>query len=311
MAEDSAQGTGAARCGYVAIIGAPNAGKSTLLNQIVGMKLSIVSRKVQTTRMRVLGIKMHGAAQIVFVDTPGIFRPKRRLDRAMVAAAFGAAEDADIVVLLIDAAASKAALDPDGDTQRILAALKARKQRTLLALNKVDLISPAELLPLTDALRNAHDFAEIFFVSAEKGDGIEPMLDNLAAHLPLSPYLFPEEEVTDVPLRLLAAEITREKIFDQLHEELPYAISVETEAWETFADGSVKIDQVVKVTREGHKPIVLGKGGQRIKAIGTAARKEIAALVDAPVHLKLFVRVDENWAEQRDTYRTLGLDFEA
>jgi GTP-binding protein Era len=299
------------RCGYVALIGAPNAGKSTLLNQLVGMKLSIVSRKVQTTRMRVLGIKMHHKAQIVFVDTPGIFRPKRRLDRAMVAAAYGAADEADIVVLLVDAAAGKAALDPDGDTQRILTGLKAREQRTLLALNKVDLVAPAALLPLAEKLTAQHAFAAVFFISAERGEGVAPMLDDLAAHLPAGPFLFPEDEVTDVPLRLLAAEITREKIFDQLHEELPYSISVETEAWESFADGSVKIDQVVKVTREAHKPIVLGKGGQRIKAIGSAARRDIAELVGAPVHLKLFVRVDENWAEQRDTYRTLGLDFEA
>lgn len=304
-------GEGQTRCGYVAIIGAPNAGKSTLLNHIVGMKLSIVSRKVQTTRMRVLGIKNEGETQIVFVDTPGIFNPKRRLDRAMVAAAFGAAEEADIVVLIVDAASAKAAFDPDGDTQRILAALKDRKQPTLLALNKVDLVPPANLLPLAEKLAAQHQFTDVFFLSAEKGEGIEPMLARIAADLPQGPHLFPDDEVTDVPLRLLAAEITREKIFDQLHEELPYSISVETEAWESFADGSVKIDQVVKVTREAHKPIVLGKGGQRIKAIGSAARKDIAELVGAPVHLKLFVRVEENWAESRDTYRTLGLDFDA
>jgi GTP-binding protein Era len=308
---DEAKNAGETRCGYVAIIGAPNAGKSTLLNRLVGMKLSIVSRKVQTTRMRVLGIKMHDATQIVFVDTPGIFRAKRRLDRAMVAAAFGAAEDADIVIVIVDAAAEKAALDPDGDTQRILASLAKQERRTVLALNKVDLVSPASLLPLVDALTARHRFAAVFFLSAEKGEGIVPMVDDLARHLPPGPYLFPEDEVTDIPLRLLAAEITREKVFDQLHEELPYSISVETEAWESFDDGSVKIDQVVKVAREAHKPIVLGKGGQRIKAIGTAARMDIAALVGAPVHLKLFVRVDEKWAEQRDTYRTLGLDFDA
>ncbi|HUJ97506.1 MAG TPA: GTPase Era, partial [Stellaceae bacterium] len=247
------------RCGYVALVGAPNAGKSTLLNQLIGAKVSIVSPKVQTTRARVLGITVAGDAQLIFIDTPGIFTPKRRLERAMVAAAWAGAEDADLVVLLVDAARGV-----DEDTRRILDGLRSAGRRAVLALNKVDLVEPQRLLPLTDALRREGIFDAVFMVSALSGDGVEDLRRHLAAALPQGPWLYPEDQLTDLPQRLIAAEVTREQVFLQLHQELPYATLVETEGWEEREDGSIKISQVIHIQRPGQKAIVLGKGGRQI-----------------------------------------------
>jgi GTP-binding protein Era len=298
---------GARRCGYIALVGAPNAGKSTLLNQLIGAKVSIVSPKVQTTRSRVLGIVIEGAAQLVFVDTPGIFAPKRRLERAMVAAAWTGAEDADLVVLLVDAARGI-----DDDAERIIAGLKSAGRRAVLALNKIDLVEERpRLLPLADRLRREAIFDAVFMVSAASGDGIADLRRHLAAALPEGPWLFPEDQLTDLPQRLMAAEATREQVFLQLHQELPYATFVETDTWEEREDGSVKIAQTIHVQREGQKAIVLGKGGSRIKLLGERARAELERLLGRRVHLFLFVRVSENWAEDRERYKAMGLDFES
>jgi len=294
------------RCGYVALVGAPNAGKSTLLNQLVGAKVSIVSPKVQTTRSRVLGIAIAGAAQIIFVDTPGIFAPRRRLERAMVAAAWAGAEDADIVVLLIDAERGI-----DGDTQHIIDGLKEAGRRAVLALNKIDLVARDSLLPLAARLSKAGVFDPVFMISSLTGDGVADLKTYLAGALAPGPWLFPEDQLTDLPQRLLAAEITREQIFLQLHQELPYAALVETESWEELKDGSVKISQTIHVQRDSQKAIVLGKGGQRIKKIGALARAELQGMLDRRVHLFLFVRVTENWTEDRERYRDMGLEFES
>ncbi len=291
------------RCGFVALIGAPNAGKSTLMNNLVGAKVTIVSPKVQTTRTRVLGIVILGASQIVFVDTPGIFAPRRRLDRAMVAAAWQGAADADRVVLLVDA---KRGID--ADTQAILDGLSKNKRIAILALNKVDLVKPHELLALTEVLNATGLFSEVFMISALTGDGVPDLAAHLADSLPAGPWLFPEDQISDMPMRLLAAEITREQLFRQLHQELPYALTVETEDWEERRDGSVRIAQVVYVQRDNQKAIVLGKGGQKVKAVGTAARTELEHLLERRVHLNIFVKVRQNWADDPDRYRDWGLD---
>lgn len=300
MAEDTS------RCGFVALIGAPNAGKSTLLNRLVGAKVSIVTPKVQTTRTRVLGIALRGNAQILFIDTPGIFRPRRRLDRAMVAAAWSGAADADMIVLLVDA--SRPVSD---DTRQIMAGLEKAGRKAILTLNKIDLVKRESLLALAAELNKAGIFTDTFMVSSTTGDGVDDLMDTIVARLPEGPWLYPEDQVSDMPARLLAAEITREKLFLQLHEELPYALTVETEEWENFRDGSARIRQVVYVQRESQKAIVLGKGGQRIKSVGAAAREELEQILERKVHLFLYVKVREKWGEDRERYRDWGLDFEA
>jgi GTPase len=292
------------RCGYVALIGAPNAGKSTLLNQLVGRKLAIVTPKVQTTRTRLLGIALAGPVQLILVDTPGIFEPRRRLDRAMVAAAWAGAADADRVVLLVDAAC------PDEpDTRRIVEKLKESGRRAVLALNKVDLVRRDKLLGIADSLFRIGCFDEVFMISARNGDGVEDLKRHLAAAMPPGPWLFPEDQLSDAPERWLAAEVTREQVFLQLHDELPYAMSVETELWEERRDGSVQIDQIVYVRRPGQRAIVLGDNGQRIKSIGARARTELERLLDRRVHLFLFVKVRENWIEDPERFAVLGLDY--
>jgi GTP-binding protein Era len=293
------------RCGYIALLGAPNAGKSTLLNRLVGSKLAIVSPKVQTTRARLLGIVARGEAQLVFIDTPGILAPKRRLERAMVAAAWQGAKEADIDVVLVDSS-----LGLDADTRRILDGLKAAGKRAVLALNQIDKVKRETLLPLSAAMSQAYEFERVFMISGLSGDGVEDFLDYLAGSVPEGPWLFPADEMTDAPLRLLASEITREQIFLQLHQELPYASTVETEAWEEFADGSVKISQLIHVARDSQKPIVLGKGGSRIKSIGAAARAELEKLLGRRVHLFLQVKVTEDWTEDKERYEAMRLDYE-
>lgn len=292
------------RCGFVAIIGAPNAGKSTLINRLVGTKVSIVSRKVQTTRVAVRGIALEGAAQIIFVDTPGIFAPKRRLDRAMVGAAWGNAGDADVAALLVDA--HKGA---DGETGAILERLPQIAAAKVLVLNKIDRVEPPKLLELAAKLNKAVPFTQTFMISALRGHGVAKLRQELGRLMPPGPWLYPEDQVSDMPLRLLAAEITREKIFERLHDELPYASTVETELWKDLPDGSVRVEQTIYVMREGHKKIVIGEGGRTIKAIGTAARKEISEAAEQKVHLFLFVKVRENWIDDAERYREMGLDF--
>ena len=294
------------RCGIVALVGAPNAGKSTLLNQLIGAKVSIVTPKVQTTRSRILGIVIEGAAQLVLVDTPGIFAPKRRLERAMVAAAWAGAADADQVVVLIDAARGL-----DEEAQRIVDGLKSAGRRAVLALNKVDLVDARKLLPLTERLSKEGIFDAVFMISALSGDGVADLKRHLAAAVPVGPWLYPEDQLTDLPQRLMAAEATREQVFLQLHQELPYATMVETDSWEERDDGSVKIAATIHVQRASQKAIVLGKGGSRIKAIGERARAELERMFGRRVHLFLFVRVSEDWTEDRERYRAMGLDFES
>ncbi len=296
------------RCGFVAIVGAPNAGKSTLLNALVGTKVSIVTPKVQTTRTRIIGIVIAGESQIVFVDTPGIFKPRRRLDRAMVEAAWTGARDADVVVHLVDAARA-ARRGIDDDTRRIVEGLKERKRMAVLALNKIDKVERPALLPIAAELDRSGAYEQVFMISALTGNGIGDLRDALADRLPAGPWLYPADQVADAPLRLLAAEITREKLFLRLAQELPYAIAVGTESWEERKDGSVRIEQVIYVERESHKPIVLGKGGGRIKAIGTAARTELETLLDRRVHLFLRVKVAPRWVDDPERYRDLALDF--
>ena len=294
------------RCGFVALIGAPNAGKSTLLNRLIGAKVSIVSPKVQTTRRRVLGVAMRGSAQVVFVDTPGIFAPRRRLDRAMVAAAWSGAGDADRIVLLVDATKKKI----DADTRAIIEGLKKDKRTAICAINKVDAVKHESLLKLAAELNAAFPFEQIFMISAETGDGVEGLMTDVVAHLPEGPHHFPDDQLTDLPVRLLAAEVTREHLFRQLHEEVPYALTVETEAWEEFKDGSAKVSQVIYVARDNQKAIVLGKGGSRIKQVREAAQAELVEMLERKVHLFLFVKVRENWQEDPERYREMGLDFE-
>lgn len=292
------------RCGFVALVGAPNSGKSTLLNRFVGSKVSIVTPKVQTTRSRITGIAIAGEAQLVFVDTPGILAPKRRLERAMVAAAWSGAESADVVVMLVDAPRG---IDPD--TRRILAGLVEAGREAVLAINKIDLVKRATLLPLAVELNEAGRFTDTFMVSALSGDGVGDLKAALARKVPPSPWLYPEDQLADIPERLVAAEITREKLFLRLNQEVPYAVAVETESFKEGEDGSVRIDQVVYVLRESHRPIVLGKGGQRIKAVGTAARRELEELLSRRVHLFLHVKVRPDWADDPERYRDLGLEF--
>jgi GTPase len=292
------------RAGFVALIGAPNAGKSTLLNALVGSKVSIVSRKVQTTRALVRGIAIEGAAQIVFVDTPGIFKPRRRLDRAMVTSAWGGAGDADVVALLIDA---RKGLDEEGEA--ILARLPELGQPKILILNKIDLIERSRLLALAADTNGKVPFAHTFMVSALKGDGLDTLRRTLAGMMPEGPWLYPEDQISDAPLRMLAAEITREKIYERLHEELPYESTVETDQWQQRPDGSVRIEQTIFVERESQRKIVLGEGGRTIKAIGQASRREIAEVAEANVHLFLHVKVRENWADDPERYREMGLEF--
>ena len=292
------------RCGFVALIGAPNAGKSTLINRLVGSKVSIVSRKVQTTRTLVRGIAIEGNSQIIFVDTPGIFAPKRRLDRAMVTSAWSGAGDAEFVALLIDV---RRGIDDEVDA--ILQKLPSISQPVALIMNKIDLVERERLLSLAQELNGRFKFIETFMVSAENGDGVPHIREVLARLMPPGPWLYPEDQVSDAPLRMLAAEITREKLFERLHDELPYQLTVETESWQERKDGSVRIEQTIYVARETHRKIILGKGGQSIKAIGEQARREIAVEIEAPVHLFLFVKVRENWVNDPARYREMGLEF--
>ena len=293
------------RCGFVALIGEPNAGKSTLMNAMVGAKVSIVTHKVQTTRSRIRGIAVEGNAQIIFVDTPGLFRPRRRLDRAMVASAWAGAGDADLVVLLVEAHRGIT----EG-VEAILAALDEHVRRPVaLAVNKIDRVKRPALLPLLEKVGKRRDWAETFLISAEKGDGVRDLKRWLAKSLPESPWHYPEDQIADLPLRQLAAEITREKLTLRLHQELPYQLTVETESWEDRKDGSARIEQVIYVAREGHRGIVLGKGGETIKAIGQEARRDIAELIGRPAHLFLTVKPRPNWENEPERYREMGLDF--
>lgn len=301
MSETEAGGT---RAGFVAIIGAPNAGKSTLLNQLVGSKVAIVTHKVQTTRARIRGIAIEGNAQIVFVDTPGIFKPKRRLDRAMVDAAWGGAKDSDQVLLLIDV--QKGVTE---EVRAILKSLEDSQRKVLLALNKIDGVPHAKLLEMAQELSETGLFSEIFMISALTGDGVDDLRRHVAALMPEGPWLYPEDQIADVPMRSLAAEITREKAYLRLHDELPYALTVETESWEEKKDGSIRIQQVIYVERDSQKKIVLGKGGQSIKTIGQLAREEMQELLETKVHLFLFVKVRENWGNDRERFGAMGLDF--
>lgn len=294
------------RCGFVAVVGAPNAGKSTLVNALVGTKVSIVSPKVQTTRFRVMGIAMVDDAQVVLVDTPGIFQPKKRLERAMVAAAWSSTDDADHICLLVDAARGV-----DDETQAIIDKLKQANRKAILVLNKVDLVKREKLLGLTAQLDAEGLFTDVFMISALKGDGIGDLLAHLGRLVAPGPWMFPEDQVSDLPQRLLAAEITREKAFLALYQELPYSLHVETEKWEEREDGSARIDQVIYVERESQKPIVLGKGGRQVKAIGAAARTELEELLERRVHLFLHVKVREDWSEKRGHYNDVGLDFDS
>jgi len=295
---------GETRCGFVALIGAPNAGKSTLINALVGSKVSIVSRKVQTTRALVRGIATEGAAQLVFIDTPGIFAPRRRLDRAMVTTAWSGAHDADIAALLIDA---KKGIDEEADG--VLGRLAELRQPKVLVLNKVDLADKPALLALAQRANDKAAFAATFMLSALSGDGVADFRRWLADHAPAGPWHYPEDQISDAPMRSLAAEITREKLFDRLHQELPYQSTVETESWKELRDGSVRIEQTIYVERESQRRIVLGKGGATIKSIGADSRKEIAEILGQPVHLFLFVKVRENWGDDPNRYREMGLEF--
>ena len=303
---DEAPRGGPTRCGFVALIGEPNAGKSTLLNRMVGAKVSIVTHKVQTTRARIRGVAIEGAAQIVFVDTPGLFRPRRRLDRAMVAAAWAGAGDADLVCLMVEA---HRGLTPG--VKAILTALdeRAAGRPVALVINKIDRVRREDLLALTAQMNAQRDFTATFLISAEKGDGVADLRAWLAAQLPPGPWHYPADQIADAPMRQIAAEITREKLTLRLHEELPYQLTVETEAWEERADGSARVDQVIYVGREGHKGIALGKKGETIKAVGAAARADIAEVLGRPVHLFLTVRVRPNWEGERERYSAIGLDW--
>ncbi|PYC49011.1 GTPase Era [Litorivita pollutaquae] len=294
------------RAGFVALIGEPNAGKSTLLNRMVGAKVSIVTHKVQTTRARIRGVAMAGEAQIVFVDTPGLFKPRRRLDRAMVAAAWSGAADADVVVLMVEA--------HRGITEGVEAILEGlgdigKGRKIALAINKIDKVKAETLLALTQDLNARYDFAETFLISAERGHGVEALRDWLAGEVPEGPWLYPEDQIADLPMRNIAAEITREKITLRLHQELPYQMTVETENWEERKDGSCKIDQIIYVVRDGHKGIVLGNKGETIKALGKAAREELEEFLGRRVHLFLQVKVRPNWLEEKERYSEMGLDF--
>ena len=293
------------RCGYVSVIGAPNAGKSTLVNQLVGAKVSIVSPKVQTTRTRVMGIVNKGKTQVIFVDTPGIFAPQRRLEKAMVAAAWAGTKDAEAICLIIDAGKGHV----NAETQAIIAKLKKTERKAIAILNKIDLLKREKLLALAAQMNAEGIFTDIYMISALKGDGVVKLLEDLAKKMPEGPWMFGEDQISDMPMRLLAAEITREKIFLQLGDELPYASTVETESWEDFDNGSVKISQTIYIMRDTQKAIVLGKGGARIKKIGEASRHELEEILERRVHLSLFVKVREKWTDDPERYKFWGLEF--
>lgn len=297
-----------AKCGFVAIIGAPNAGKSTLVNALVGSKVAIVTHKVQTTRSRIRGIAIEGDTQIVFVDTPGIFKPKRRLDRAMVDAAWGGAGDADVIVVMVDTERGRS-----GDVDRVIDGLRAQGRKAILVLNKADALTGEKgrekLLKLAAELNETGLFTETFMISALTGDGVADLKRHIASLMPKGAWHYPEDQAADVPLRSLAAEITREKLFLRLHDELPYELTVETESWERKRDGSIRIQQVIYVQRESQRKIALGAGGQTIKTVGQLARQELEEMLETKVHLFLFVKVRENWGEDRERYREMGLDF--
>ncbi|MDH3335029.1 MAG: GTPase Era [Rhodospirillaceae bacterium] len=293
-------------CGFIAVLGAPNVGKSTLVNQMVGAKVSIVSPKVQTTRARVMGIAIRGDAQLVFIDTPGIFEPRRRLDRAMVAAAWGGAGDGDVRLFLIDGEKGV-----DSNSKKIIERLKQQNIRCHLVINKVDKVNKPELLELAASLSQQEIFDEIFMISALSGDGVDDLANFLAKQMPMGPWHFPEDQMSDMTERLLAAEITREKLYLELHQELPYAATVETETWTERPDGSVRIEQVIFVERDSQKAIILGKGGAQIKKIGESSRKELEEILGRRVHLFLFVKVREKWGDDPERYRDWGLDFGA
>ena len=299
------------RCGFCAVIGAPNAGKSTLTNALVGTKVAIVTPKVQTTRMNVKGIAQAGETQIVFVDTPGIFKPRRRLDRAMVGAAWAGAEDADAILLVVDAAdlTTNPRSHAANDTHAILEGLKTGKKKIALVLNKIDGMKRTDLLPLVEQFHAAGIFEDVFLVSALKGEGIADVAAWVQARMPDGPWLYPDDQATDISARLIAAEVTREKIYLRLHDELPYSSMVETENWEERPDGSVKINQVIYIQRDGQKAIVLGKGGATIKIIGELARTEMEEIFGRRVHLFLFVKVREDWDENRENYEQMGLEY--
>ncbi|MEY9185382.1 GTP-binding protein Era [Bradyrhizobium sp. USDA 326] len=304
MAEASGEAPTATRCGFVALIGAPNVGKSTLVNALVGAKVTIVSRKVQTTRALIRGIVIENNAQIILVDTPGIFSPKRRLDRAMVSTAWSGAHDADLVCVLLDA---KTGIDEEAEA--ILAKAASVNHEKILVINKVDLVQREKLLALAQAANERMKFARTFMISAISGDGVDDVRKTLADMVPPGPFLYPEDQMSDAPMRQLAAEITREKIYQKLHQELPYQSTVETDKWEERKDKSVRIEQTIFVERESQRKIVLGKGGATIKSIGADSRKELMQILDVPVHLFLFVKVRENWGDDPDRYREMGLDF--
>jgi GTP-binding protein Era len=306
--------------GFCAVIGAPNAGKSTLTNRLVGAKVSIVTQKVQTTRFPVRGVALEGEAQIVLVDTPGIFQPRRRLDRAMVRAAWGGAEDADVVVHLVDAASEIAAGEPGAkaadkraaaDVESIVKGLETANRKAILAINKVDAVKRETLLALSERLFATGVYSEVFMISATTGSGVDDLKRRLAELMPEQPWFYPEDQTADLPARLLAAEITREKLYLRVHEELPYAAAVETTQFEERRDGSARIEQTIYVQRESQRPIVLGKGGATIKWISQKAREDLAQILDRPVHLFLTVKVDERWADKREFYGDVGLDFDA
>ncbi|MCJ9703944.1 MULTISPECIES: GTPase Era [unclassified Bradyrhizobium] len=303
-AEASGETPTATRCGFVALIGAPNVGKSTLVNALVGAKVTIVSRKVQTTRALIRGIVIENNAQIILVDTPGIFLPKRRLDRAMVSTAWSGAHDADLVCVLLDA---KAGIDEEAEA--ILTKVASVKHEKILVINKVDLVQREKLLALAQAANERMKFARTFMIAAISGDGVDDIRTTLSEMVPPGPFLYPEDQMSDAPMRQLAAEITREKIYQKLHQELPYQSTVETDKWEERKDKSVRIEQTIFVERESQRKIVLGKGGATIKSIGADSRKELMQILDVPVHLFLFVKVRENWGDDPDRYREMGLDF--
>jgi GTP-binding protein Era len=307
------------RAGFAAIIGAPNAGKSTLTNRLVGAKVSIVTQKVQTTRFPVRGVALHGEAQIILVDTPGIFQPRRKLDRAMIRAAWGGAEEAEVIVHLVDSAAELAVGEGKGspadrkaaiDVESIVEGLKASGKKAILALNKIDGMRRDTLLGLSQRLFETGVYSEVFMISAADGSGVDDLKARLAALMPESPWLYPAEQTADLPARLLAAEITREKLYLRVHEELPYSAAVETTKFEERKDGGVRIEQNIYVERESQRPIILGKGGQTVKWIGQKAREELCELLDRPVHLFLHVVVDEKWADKREFYGDVGLDYD-
>jgi len=298
--------TEATRAGFVALIGAPNAGKSTLMNLLVGAKVSIVTHKVQTTRTRVLGIVIHDASQIVFVDTPGIFQPKRRLERAMVRAAWEGAHEADAIVLLADAGRGL-----DDETQAIVSGLKDAGRTAILAINKIDTVKKERLLEVAAGFDATGVFTRVFMISATRGDGTDDLMDYLAAQLPPRPWLYPEDQLSDMPQRLMAAEVTREKLYLNVHQEVPYELTVETEQWKTLRDGSVRIEQTIYVRRDSQKAIVLGKGGRLVKKVGQAAREELSRLFGVPVQLYLFVKVREKWTDDPARYSEWNLDFKA